>query len=135
MKRNLLYREIVKGLDWKLDTSNHSQSDYKKLPKKPRAYLLIACTGNNGITENEILTVCRLSSGRNYCSELERKLNITLKRVDESNTDGIGSHFRYYLASKEDTQKVINLILSYQPCLLSDWDITRILDQYPNKVA
>jgi len=43
--------------------------------------------------------------------------------------------YRYYLTSKEDTQKVINLILSYQPCLLSDWDINRILDQYPNKAA
>lgn len=135
IKQNPLYSKIVKGLDWNLDTSNHSQSDYKKLPKKPRAYLLIVCTGDNGITENEILRTCRLSSGRNYCSELERKLNITLIRTDERNTDGIGSHYRYYLANKEDAQKVINLILSYEHSLLSDWDINQILELYPDKVA
>lgn len=135
IKQNTLYREIVKGLDLKLDTSNHSQSDYKKLPKKTRAYLLIACSGNNGITENEILQNCRLSSGRNYCSELERKLNISLYRTDERNTDGIGSHYRYYLASKEDAQKVINLILSYAPSLLNEWNINQILELYPDKAA
>ncbi|MDF7670131.1 hypothetical protein PT276_02740 [Orbaceae bacterium ESL0721] len=130
MKENPLYRQIVEGLGWSLDNANHSQSDHKKLPKKPRAYLLIVCSGENGITENEILWICKLSSGRNYCSELERKLHITLRRVDEPNTDGIGSHFRYYLASKEDAQKVINLILTYDPLLLREVDISRILACY-----
>ena len=132
---NPLYREIIEGLDWSLDASNHSQSDYKKLPKKPRAYLLIACTGNNGITENEILRTGRLSRGRNSCSELERRFGITLKRMDEPNTDGIGSHYRYYLANKEDAQKVVNLILSYENSLLTESDISQILALYPSKAA
>lgn len=132
MKGNPLYREIVEGFGWSLGNANHSQSNYKKLPKKPRAYLLIVCSGDNGITENEILQICRLSSGRNYCSELERKLNITLKRVDEPNTDGIGSHYRYYLASRDDAQKVINLILTYDSLLLREVDISRILAYYPD---
>lgn len=131
---NPLYREIIEGLDWNLDAPNNSQSRYQCLPKKPRAYLLIACTGN-GITENEILRTCRLSSGRNYCSELERKLGITLKRMDEPNTDGIGSHYRYYLVNKEDAQKVVNLILSYENSLLTESDISQILALYPSKAA
>jgi hypothetical protein len=136
IKQNPLYREIIEGLDWNLlDTSNHSQSNYKKLPKKPRAYLLIACTGDNGITENEILRTCRLSSGRNYCPELERKLGITLKRMNEPNTGGIGSHYRYYLANREDAQKVVNLILSYENSLLTGSDISQILALYPSKAA
>lgn len=135
IKQNPLYCRIIEGMNWKLDASNDSQSDYKKLPKKPRAYLLIVCSGCNGITENEILRLCRLSSGRNYASELERKLNITLKRTDEANTDGIGSHYRYYLTSKEDAQKVINLILTYETTLLSEWDISQILELYPQKAA
>ena len=135
IKNNPLYREIVEGLNWNPDASNHSQSRYKNLPKKPRAYLLIACSGCNGITENEILRTCRLSSGRNYVSELERKLNISLKRSDEPNTDGIGSHYRYYLTCREDVQKVVNLILTYESTLLSEWDINQILALYPNKAA
>jgi hypothetical protein len=135
IKQNPLYREIIEGLHWNRDASNHSQSRYQCLPKKPRAYLLIACTGDNGITENEILRTCRLSSGRNYCSELERKLGITLKRMDEPNTDGIGSHYRYYLANREDAQKVVNLILSYENSLLTDSDISQILALYPSKAA
>lgn len=34
VKQNPLYDEIVKGLDWNLDASNHSQSCYKCLHKK-----------------------------------------------------------------------------------------------------
>ncbi|MDI5349365.1 hypothetical protein MJL48_30015, partial [Salmonella enterica subsp. enterica serovar Kentucky] len=42
-------------------------------------------------TENDILRYCRLSSGRNYATELERQLGITLERIDEKNPDGIGT--------------------------------------------
>jgi hypothetical protein len=40
-------------------------------------------TGVEGWTENDILRYCRLSSGRNYASELERQLDIQLERIDE----------------------------------------------------
>lgn len=135
IKQNPLYNEIVKGLHWNLDYSNHRQSHYPCLPKKPRAYLLIVWPGDNDITENEILRACKLSSGKNYCSELERKLTITLKRIDEPNTDGISSHYRYYLTNKEDTQKMVNLIRNYEHSLLTESDISQILALYQSKIA
>ncbi|WP_176700579.1 hypothetical protein [Gilliamella sp. App4-10] len=55
--------------------------------------------------------------------------------MDEPNTDGIGSHYRYYLANKEDAQKVVNLILSYENSLLTESDISQILALYPSKAA
>lgn len=82
----------------------------KNPPKKHRARLYMIGTGINGFTENEILFHCRLSSGRNYPNELERKLNIELERLDEPNPDGIGSHYRYRFKTSQDVQKVINLI-------------------------
>ncbi len=39
--------------------------------------------GAGGWTENDILRNCRLSSGRNYASELERELDICLERLEE----------------------------------------------------
>lgn len=66
----------------------------KPTPKKHRARVYMMRTGINGFTENELLRYCRLSSGRNYASELERTLDIRLERLDEPNGDGIGSHFR-----------------------------------------
>jgi hypothetical protein len=47
-------------------------------------------TGVEGWTENDILRYCRLSSGRNYASELERRLDIQLERIDEKNPTGSG---------------------------------------------
>lgn len=82
----------------------------KNPPKKHRARLYMLGTGINGFTENEILIHCGLSSARNYASELERKLNITLERIDEPNSDGIGTHYRYRFKATQDVQKVINLI-------------------------
>ncbi len=84
----------------------------KRTPKKQRGYIFIAGSGVNGVTENDGLKYCRLSSFRNYCSELERKLNITLERIDEPNPDGIGTHYRYRIRNQQDAQKVINHINS-----------------------
>ncbi|WP_409265053.1 hypothetical protein [Morganella morganii] len=109
----------------------------KNPPKKHRARLYMIGTGINGFTENEILSHCRLSSGRNYCSELERKLNITLERIDEPNPDGIGSHYRYRFKTAQDVQKVINLINDcaeqgkYQPVSKALTD--NILSLYPTE--
>lgn len=109
----------------------------KNPPKKHRARLYMIGTGINGFTENEILFHCRLSSGRNYPNELERKLNIELERLDEPNPDGIGSHYRYRFKTSQDVQKVINLINDcaeqgkYQPVskVLTD----NILSLYPTE--
>lgn len=132
---NPLYSRIVEGCNWNDSTFNNSSTIQKRLPKKCRAYLLIACSGMNGITENEILLNCRLSSGRNYASDLERLLNIKLSRHNEANPDGIGGHFRYFLTNREDTQKVIELIIRYDKELISNYYINQILDQYPSNVA
>lgn len=109
----------------------------KNPPKKHRARLYMLGTGINGFTENEILIHCRLSSARNYASELERKLGITLERIDEPNPDGIGSHYRYRLKTAQDAQKVINLVNkraaegNYQ--LLDNVLVNNILSLYPTK--
>ncbi|ODQ08295.1 MULTISPECIES: hypothetical protein [unclassified Shigella] len=112
-------------------------SKRKRTPKKHRARLYMLGTGINGFTENEILIHCRLSSARNYASELERKLDITLDRIDEPNPDGIGSHYRYRFKTAQDVQKVINLINkraeqgNYQP--IDKALINNILSLYPTK--
>ena len=57
----------------------------RRTPKKHRARVYMLRTGVEGWTENDILRYCRLSSGRNYASELERQLDIQLERIDEKN--------------------------------------------------
>jgi len=75
--------------------SHDSHSLYSKpVPKKHKARLLILRSGAAGITENEILLQCRLPSGRNYVTDLERRLDMQFERIDEANPDGIGSHYR-----------------------------------------
>ncbi|WP_392558741.1 hypothetical protein [Orbus mooreae] len=135
MKNNPLYRQIVEGYTWNNYISYDSPIPQKSVAKKYRAYLLIACSGIYGITENEILRTCSLSSGRNYATDIERELKITLHRYKDSNPDGIGSHFRYALTSKEDTEKVLHLINKNNPKLLTDNQLADILELYPLKVA
>lgn len=108
----------------------------KNPPKKIKAWKYFL-SAYNGSTENDILKYCRLSSGRNYFSELERKLDINLERTDEPNPDGIGSHYRYRIRSQKDAKKIINLINvraangSYQG--LSREEINVILSLYPTE--
>lgn len=107
----------------------------KPAPKKHSARIYMLRTGVNGWTENEILYYCRLSSGRNYATELERHCAIRLERLEESNPDGIGSHYRYRFTNRDDVQRVINLvnaratIAGYQP--LTQCEINDILSLYP----
>lgn len=82
----------------------------KRTPKKHRARVYMLRTGIEGWTENDILRYCRLSSGRNYATELERQLGITLERIDEKNPDGIGTHLRYRFSCRGDVLKVITHI-------------------------
>lgn len=83
----------------------------KSPPKKNKAWICFLYS-DQGITENDILRQCRLSSGRNYLTELERLLNIKLERTDEPNPDGIGSHYRYRIRNQKDAKRIIDLINS-----------------------
>ncbi|WP_238739467.1 hypothetical protein [Klebsiella pneumoniae] len=108
----------------------------KRTPKKHRARVYMLRTGFEGWTENDIPRYCRLSSGRNYASEIERRLNIQLERIDEKNPDGIGSHLRYRFTGRGDVLKVIQLVNSNAAAGgyygLSEQDITDILNLYPD---
>jgi len=105
-------------------------------PKKHRARIYMMRTGINGFTENEILHYCRLSSARNYATELERRLDIRLERLDEPNGDGIGSHFRYRITCRADALSIIQLVNNnaaaggYEG--LSQQAIAEILTLYPD---
>lgn len=83
----------------------------KSPPKKNKAWICFLYS-DQGITENDILRQCQLSSGRNYLTELERLLNINLERTDEPNPDGIGSHYRYRIRNQKDAKRIIDLINS-----------------------
>ena len=110
-----------------------------RTPKKHRARVYMLRTGVEGWTENDILRYCRLSSGRNYASELERRLDIQLERIDEKNPDGIGSHLRYRFTGRGDVLKVIRLVNhnadagGYQG--LSQPEIADILNLYPDNLT
>lgn len=125
------------GFDISNDIGNCPAIITKRTPKAQEAFIYISATGEYGSTENDILKHCRLSSARNYASELERKLDITLDRIDEPNPDGIGSHYRYRFKTAQDAQKVINLINeraeqgNYQT--LDKAYVNNILSLYPTK--
>ena len=128
------------GIAVKTDHSNFtvatSIAQTKPAPKKYRARVYMLHSGANGWTENSILLNCRLSSGRNYASELERELGIHLLRTTEQNPDGIGSHLRYQFACRSDVLRVIHLVNhkatagGYQG--LSRSEIDYILTLYPD---
>lgn len=111
----------------------------KHTPKKHRARVYMLCTGEEGWTENDILRHCRLSSGRNYASEMERRLDIQLERIDEKNPDGIGALLRYRFVSRADVLRVIQLVNhnaaagGYQGH--SQPEITDILNLYPDTLT
>ncbi|MGA9606259.1 MAG: hypothetical protein WBR21_04440 [Rouxiella badensis] len=112
---------------------DHTQ---KRPPKKHRARCYMMRTGIEGWTENDILRYCRLSSGRNYATELERLLDIQLERFVEKNPDGIGSHLRYRFARRADVMRVIHLVNSNAAAGgyrgLSRAEISDILILYPD---
>lgn len=108
----------------------------RRIPKKHRARVYMLRTGIEGWTENDILRYCRLSSGRNYATEIERQLDINLERIDQKNPDGIGAHLRYRFACRADVLKVI-LYVNHMAAInqhhgLSKQDITDILNLYPD---
>ncbi|WP_447884144.1 hypothetical protein [Serratia fonticola] len=130
-------RPVQQAASQKVGTSDNSPiPTIKPAPKKHRARVYMLKTGVNGWTENDILKYCRLSSGRNYASELERRLDICLERIDEKNPDGIGSHFRYRFVSRADVLRVIQLVNHNAAAGgyhgLSQSDIANILTLYPD---
>ncbi len=112
---------------------------FKRTPKKHRARVYMLRTGVEGWTENDILRYCRLSSGRNYATELIRLLDINLERIQERNPDGIGAHLRYRFVSSGDVLRVIQLVnrnaaaAGYQG--LSQPEIVDILNLYPDNLT
>lgn len=74
--------------------------------KKERAYHYIL-SNPQGVTENDILVNVRLSSGRNYFTELERKHGFKFIRLNQPNPDGIGSHFKYVIESLKDAKRIL----------------------------
>lgn len=128
------------GIVGQVSAFDNSDSHHSKpVPKKHRARRYMLFSGVNGFTENEILRYCRLSSARNYATELERALNITLERLDEKNPDGIGSHFRYRIASRLDALRVIDLMMYHASVGgysgLTKEEVRDILDLYPDTPA
>ncbi|MDF7784122.1 hypothetical protein P4910_01130 [Pantoea stewartii] len=126
-----------KAANQRADTSDITPAlVIKPSPKKHRARVYMMRTGVNGFTENEILRYCRLSSARNYATELERRLDIRLERIDEPNGDGIGSHFRYRITCRADVMRVIQLVNSNAVAGgyigLSQYEINEILSLYPD---
>lgn len=106
----------------------------RRTPKKHRARTYMLRCGAGGWTENDILRYCRLSSGRNYATELERELSICLERLEEKNPDGIGAHMRYRFACRNDVLRVIQFV-NHMAAInqhhgLSKQDITDILNLY-----
>ncbi|WP_419793020.1 hypothetical protein ACN09C_06955 [Serratia fonticola] len=130
-------RPVQQAANQMVGTSDNSAiPTIKPAPKKHRARCYMLFSGVNGFTENEILRYCRLSSARNYATELERRLNITLERLDEKNPDGIGSHFRYRFVSRADVLRVIQLVNHNAAAGgyhgLSQSDVANILTLYPD---
>lgn len=111
----------------------------KRTPKKHRARVYMLRTGVEGWTENDILRYCRLSSGRNYATEVERQLDIHLERIEEKNPDGIGAHLRYRFSCRTDVLKVIqhvnHMAAINQHHGLSKQDIADILNLYPDNLT
>jgi hypothetical protein len=130
-------RPVQQAANQKVDTSdNGAMPTIKPAPKKHRARVYMLKTGINGWTENDILKYCRLSSGRNYATELIRELGISLERIKEQNPDGIGCHLRYRFVSRSDVMQVIQLI-NHNAKLgcyngISQLEINDILTLYPD---
>lgn len=119
-----------------MEKKNRPGQAPKRTPKKHRARIYMLCAGTGGWTENDILRYCRLSSGRNYASELERRLDICLERSVEANMDGIGAHLRYRFACRGGVLRVIQLVNSNAAVggysCLSVQAIADILNLYPD---
>ena len=130
------YRRLIQIFAYLMLRPYKIPSRTKAHTEKHRARVYMLRTGIEGWTENDILRYCRLSSGRNYATELERQLGITLERIDEKNPDGIGTHLRYRFSCRGDVLKVITHVNHLANINdhngLSQQEIADILKLYPN---
>ncbi|PPL17051.1 hypothetical protein UN63_06550 [Oceanisphaera arctica] len=115
-------------------STTHQRQPARATTKTERAYLLLlSCPG--GVTENDILRHCRLSSGRNYASQVERTLGIRLHREDAPNPDGIGRHYRYRITNRSDAERVAGLIGQMRQRrkvpALSPGEVAHLITPYP----
>jgi hypothetical protein len=108
----------------------------KQSTKKEIAYLAIL-KHPQGITENQILRLCSLSSGRNYPTDLERIHGVVLLRTKHPNPDGIGDHLSYSIANADSALKVINIIneqrIKRDQQKFTEIEQTRLLTLYLSK--
>lgn len=115
-------------------TKQRQPANPKPATKTERAYLLLL-SWPNGVTEGDILRHCRLSSGRNYASKVERALGIGLHRENMPNPDGIGSHYRYRVANRHDAERLAGLISlmrqKRKAPALEPAEIARLVAPYP----
>ncbi|WP_116473820.1 hypothetical protein [Zobellella maritima] len=115
-----------------------SHQPAKAAAKKERAFMLIL-SSSGGVTENDILRHCHLSSGRNYPTLLERTLSIRLHRDDILNPDGIDTHYRYRITNRADAERVADLIDNMRQRRkappLSAQELAALLACYPEQTA
>ena len=114
---------------------NNQQINNIRAPHKKERTLMLLLRSPSGITENHVLRTIHISNARNYFNEAERILGIKLGRLGLENPDGIGDHFKYWIASQDDTLKVANHINKMrvrrkaEPLSISEIDY--LISQYP----
>ena len=114
---------------------NNQQINNIRAPHKKERTLMLLLRSPSGMTENHVLRTIHISNARNYFNEAERILGIKLGRLGLENPDGIGDHFKYWIASQDDTLKVANHINKMrvrrkdEPLSISEIDY--LISQYP----
>ena len=120
---------------FKISEPNTTQIHNIRAPHKKERTLVLLLRSPSGITENQVLRSVCISNARNYFTEAERKLGIALGRLELENPDGIGAHFKYWIASQDDALKVANHINKMrvrrkdEPLSISEIDY--LISQYP----
>jgi len=89
---------------------NNSAQHIGHQTKKEHAYMVILEAGLNGITGLEIQAKCRVISGRNFPSHIKRDLGIEMAKTWNANSFDEGQHKRYWLACRDDAEKLIREI-------------------------
>jgi len=114
---------------------NNQQINNIRVPNKKERTLMLLLRSPFGLTENHVLRDIRISNARNYFTEAERKLSISLGRIELENPDGIGDHYKYWIACRDDAMKIATLInqmrIRRKADPLSGFDIELLISRYP----
>lgn len=73
--------------------------------EKAIRYVLL---NNNGFSEREGVFNLNFTSGRNYITDLERKLGIKFNREWEKTADGQGQYYRYTVPDRKTAEMLSN---------------------------